>query len=381
MANGTSTTATYNHPKDPVLVSNGNIVTYTIRVYNEGEIDGYAALIKDDIPEGLEFLPDNELNKSYRWVMLDKDGKETDKLEEAVSIATDYLSKDQEKTTGDNLLKAFDGTTLSYKDVEVAFKVIAPNTSDRIIINQAQISKNTDKNGKDVEDRDSTPDKWIEGEDDQDIEKIKVQYFDLRLRKWVTQAIVIDADGTQNVTETGHKAEDDPEDIVKVDIKKKKIDSVTIKFRYSIRVTNEGQIAGYAKEIKDYIPDGLKFVAEDNPTWTALDEKTIVTDSAKDILLKPGESTEVEVILTWENSAENMKVMDNWAEISKDYNEYGSPDIDSTPNNRKEGEDDIDDAPVLVTVQTGQIQLYLGITFIVLVIVLSGVTLIKKFVL
>ena len=76
-----------------------------------------------------------------------------------------------------------------------------------------------------------------------------------------------------------------------------------------------------------------------------------------------------------------MKVMDNWAEISKDYNEYGSPDIDSTPNNRKEGEDDIDDAPVLVTVQTGQIQLYLGITFIVLVIVLSGVTLIKKFVL
>ena len=381
LANGTSTTATYNHPKDPVLVSNGNIVTYTIRVYNEGEIDGYAALIKDDIPEGLEFLPNNELNKSYRWVMLDKDGKETDKLEEAVSIATDYLSKDQEKTTGDNLLKAFDGTTLSYKDVEVAFKVIAPNTSDRIIINQAQISKNTDKNGKDIEDRDSTPDKWIEGEDDQDIEKIKVQYFDLSLRKWVTQAIVIDADGTQTVTETGHKAEDDPEDIVKVDIKKKKIDSVTIKFRYSIRVTNEGQIAGYAKEIKDYIPDGLKFVAEDNQTWTALDEKTIVTDSAKDILLKPGESTEVEVILTWENSAENMKVMDNWAEISKDYNEYGSPDIDSTPNNRKEGEDDIDDAPVLVTVQTGQIQLYLGITFIVLVIVLSGVTLIKKFVL
>ena len=210
---------------------------------------------------------------------------------------------------------------------------------------------------------------------------IPLSFFEKSGVAYYNSIVVIDADGTQNVTETGHKAEDDPEDIVKVDIKKKKIDSVTIKFRYSIRVTNEGQIAGYAKEIKDYIPDGLKFIAEDNPTWTALDEKTIVTDSAKDILLKPGESTEVEVILTWENSAENMKVMDNWAEISKDYNEYGSPDIDSTPNNRKEGEDDIDDAPVLVTVQTGQIQLYLGITFIVLVIVLSGVTLIKKFVL
>lgn len=49
-----------------------------------------------------------------------------------------------------------------------------------------------------------------------------------------------------------------------------------------------------------------------------------------------------------------MGVMDNWAEISKDYNEYGSPDIDSTPDNNKKGEDDIDDAPVMVTVQTGE---------------------------
>ena len=313
--------------------------------------------------------------------MLDKDGNETENVSEAVSIVTDYLSKDQEKTVGENLLKAFDGEKLDYKDVQVAFKVIEPNTSDRIIINKAQISKDTDKDGKDIDDRDSTPDKWVEGEDDQDIEKIKVQYFDLSLRKWVTQAIVIESDGTTTVTETGHKAEDDPEAIVKVDIKKKKLNSVTIKFKYSIRVTNEGNIAGYAKEIKDYIPDGLKFVAEDNPTWTVVDDKTIVTDSAKDILLKPGDSTEVEVVLTWINSQDNMKVMDNWAEISKDYNEYGSPDIDSTPNNRKPGEDDIDDAPVLVTVQTGQIQLYLGISFIVLVIVGTGVTLIKKFIL
>ena len=381
LKDGSSTTAIYNHPKDPVLVSNGNIVTYTIRVYNEGEIDGYAAEVKDDIPEGLEYLPDNDTNKEYRWKMLDKDGNETENVSEAVSIATDYLSKDQEKTIGENLLKAFDGEKLDYKDVQVAFKVIEPNTSDRIIINKAQISKDTDKDGKDIDDRDSTPDKWVEGEDDQDIEKIKVQYFDLSLRKWVTQAIVIESDGATTVTETGHKAEDDPEAIVKVDIKKKKLNSVTIKFKYSIRVTNEGNIAGYAKEIKDYIPDGLKFVAEDNPTWTVVDDKTIVTDSAKDILLKPGDSTEVEVVLTWINSQDNMKVMDNWAEISKDYNEYGSPDIDSTPNNRKPGEDDIDDAPVLVTVQTGQIQLYLGISFIVLVIVGTGVTLIKKFIL
>ena len=377
---GSSTTAKYDHPKDPVLVSNGNIVTYTIRVFNEGEMDGYASEIKDDMPQGLKFLTDNKTNIEYRWKMLDKDGKETENLDEAVSIVTDYLSKEQEKTAGANLLKAFDGEKLDYRDVKVAFEVTEPNTSDRILINQAQISKDSDKDGNDVTDQDSVPDKWNEGEDDQDIEKVKVQYFDLSLRKWVTQAIITE-NGEEKIIESGHKAEDDPEDVVKVDLKKSKINKVTIKFRYKIRVKNEGNIAGYAKELKDYIPNGLKFVPEDNPLWKQIDEKTITTDQTKDILLQPGDTTEVEVVLTWINDSENFGVMDNWAEISKDHNDFNSPDIDSTPDNNKKGEDDIDDAPVSVGVQTGQIKTFTTIGLAVLVILSSGVVLIKKFVL
>ena len=377
---GSSTTAKYDHPKDPVLVSNGNIVTYTIRVFNEGEMDGYASEIKDDMPQGLKFLTDNKTNIEYRWKMLDKDGKETENLDEAVSIVTDYLSKEQEKTAGANLLKAFDGEKLDYRDVKVAFEVTEPNTSDRILINQAQISKDSDKDGNDVTDQDSVPDKWNEGEDDQDIEKVKVQYFDLSLRKWVTQAIVTE-NGEEKIIESGHKAEDDPEDVVKVDLKKSKINKVTIKFRYKIRVKNEGNIAGYAKELKDYIPNGLKFVPEDNPLWKQIDEKTITTDQTKDILLQPGDTTEVEVVLTWINDSENFGVMDNWAEISKDHNDFNSPDIDSTPDNNKKGEDDIDDAPVSVGVQTGQIKTFTTIGLAVLAILSSGVVLIKKFVL
>lgn len=383
LKDGSGTTAKYEHSKEPVLVSNGNIVEYTIRVYNEGSVAGYAQEVKDDIPEGLEFLPENETNTKYRWVMLDKDGMETTKVEDAQSIVTDYLSIEQEKTAGENLIKAFDPTTmdtLDYKDVKVAFKVVEPATSDRIVINKAQISKECDEDENDVKDRDSTPDEWIEGEDDQDIEKVKVQYFDLSLRKWVTQSIVIE-DGQEKVTETGHTAEDDPEAVAKVDLKKSKINNVIVKFRFKIRVKNEGTIAGYVKEIKDYIPDGLKFLEEDNPLWKKVDEKTITTDQCKDVLLKPGDTTEVEVLLTWINGEDNMGVMDNWAEISKDYNEYGSPDIDSTPDNNKKGEDDIDDAPVMVTVQTGEVARYTGIAIVVLTILTTGVVLIKKYVL
>ena len=82
---------TYEHDKTPLQVVTGNVVTYTIRVYNEGEIAGYATEITDDIPSGLQFLPDNELNKTMRWKMIDKEGKETTDVEKAVKITTDYL--------------------------------------------------------------------------------------------------------------------------------------------------------------------------------------------------------------------------------------------------------------------------------------------------
>ena len=372
----------YEHTKEPVDVVNGDIVTYTIRVYNEGPKAGYAEEVKDDIPDGLEFLPDNEINEKYRWVMIDEEGNETEDVTKAVSIKTDALSRAQAQES--NLIKAFNKDTMDepdYKDVKVAFKVTEPNTSDRIIINKAQISEDADENGKPVIDIDSTPDKWIDGEDDQDIEKVKVKYFDLALRKWVTQAIVIE-DGKEKITETGHKAEDDPEEVVKVELVESKLNKVVVKFRYKIRVTNEGEIAGYATEISDYIPEGLKFVAADNPKWTEVDGK-IVTDQLKDTLLQPGESAEVEVLLTWINSKDNFGLKVNVAEISKDKNDSNTPDIDSTPNNKKEGEDDIDDAPVILSIKTGKVLPveYISVIGGSIILLAGGAILIKKFVL
>ena len=375
------TNFTYNHTKDPVKVCQNDTVIYTIRVYNEGTMSGYAEEIKDDIPEGLVFLPENEINKEFRWVMYDDKGNITQDVSKAVYIISDYLSKQNEKTNGENLLKAFDAETMDgpdYKDVKVAFKVTEPNTSDRIIINQAQISDDADSEGEDVTDIDSTPNEWIDGEDDQDIEKIYVQYFDLALRKWVSHVILIE-DGVEKVKDTGHYAEQDPEPVVRVDLNQNRIDNTIIKFKYQIRITNEGEIAGAATEISDYIPEGLEFNQADNPLWKETDGK-IVTDQLKDTILKPGESATVEVILTWINDEENMGVMINTAEISEDYNESDTPDIDSTPNNKVEGEDDIDDAPVALTMVTGSAPLYIGLTAGTLAIIAGGVFLIKKYV-
>ena len=376
---------TYNHTKEPVEVVTGNVVEYTIRVYNEGDIAGYAQEIADDIPDGLKYLPENETNIEYRWVMYDAEGNVTDNVEEAVEIRTDYLSKEQEETGGENLLQAFKAEeeigekNPDYRDIKVAFEVVEPNESDRIIVNSAQITEDSDENGDPVEDIDSIPDEWNEGEDDQDKEYIKLTYFDLALRKWVTEAIVIE-NGQETITQTGHTAEMDPEPVVKVELYRKDLNKVTVKFRYKIRITNEGDIAGYATEITDYVPEGLKFVAEDNPGWTDEGNNVISTRLLENTLLQPGESAEVEVVLTWINGEDNMGQKTNIAEISEDYNDKGVPDRDSTPDNQVWGEDDIDDAPVLLSIETGQERIYYVLGFTVLGTLAGGLILIKKFV-
>ena len=372
----------YDHTKDPVEVENGDVVTYTIRIYNEGLIDGYATEVKDDIPDGLKFLPDNPVNREYRW----------QESEDGQSVTTDYLAKAQEENDGDNLIKAYDpekGLTENnpdYRDVKIAFQVTEPNTSDRILVNTAEIADDSDSSGDPIDDIDSTPDnnnEWNE-EDDLDKEFVKVKYFDLALKKWVSKAIIIDADGTQTVQETGHTGDEDPEPPAKVDLGRRDINKVTVKFEFQIKITNEGEIAGYAKEITDYIPEGLRFVQEDNPDWYTREplngRERVATKLLENTLLQPGESATVSILLTWINGQDNMGLKTNIAEISQDYNDSNTPDIDSVPDNFKEDEDDIDDAPVMLTVALGDAKLYIGIAALVVIALGGGVFIIKKYV-
>ncbi len=409
-------TAIYNHTKDPLWVKNGSNVEYTIRVYNEGSEDGYAYEVSDDIPEGLVFDPENEINKSYGWTMYremtekDKDMSEEDiieyngkkyvvtkKAEEATMIRTRYLEK--------TLIKAFNPETkeLSHADVKAVFTVKEPKDSkefdkDRVIINQAQITEDSG------DDEDSEPNKW-QDEDDEDIEKIRIPIFDLSLLKWVTQSVVtVDEKTTttntgfkpnQGLTEStgeGIRKNSEAEPMAKVELDKKKLSKTVVKFVYKIRVTNEGEIPGYATEITDYIPEGLEFHEEDGNNkalgWVKSGDDKIITRALETTLLNPGESKEVEVTFRWINSEKNLGEKINIAEISEDANDYNIDDIDSTPNNKenpynKEQEDDDDFALVILSIKTGATQFiqYFTIVTISVAILGAGVYLIKRYVL
>ena len=361
-------TITYTHPKDPVEVKNKDVVIYTIRVFNEGNTNGFATEIKDNVPEGLVFLPQSQINIEYGWTV-SEDGK---------TITTNYLS---EEKSSSNELSGFNKTTMEtpdYKDVKVAFMVDEKAMpEDRVIINIAEISK--DDNEFDADDEDSTPNNNVEGEDDIDKEYLVVKYFDLSLLKWVTGARVT-VDGKVTTYETGHTGYENPENPLKISIDKKKIDKTEVKFIFKIKVTNEGQIAGYATELKDHIPAGLEFVASDNPNWTLNEKGEVVTNQLKDVLLNPGESADVEIILTWIKDGNNIGLKTNVAEISEDKNDADSDDIDSIPDNNVPGEDDIDDAPVILEIKTGSGENYIWLFTAGVVIFGAGVFFIRRYV-
>lgn len=382
----------YNHSTQPQPVGNGDLVEYTIRVYNEGNKAAYAAEVADDIPNGLKFVADNETNVEYGWVLVDKNGEETTDINQAKTVRTDYLSKEvSEKRKEDCLLKAFDPTkpistdsenpNPDYRDVKIVFKVDesviekTTTTEKRIIKNTAEITEETDEDGDVVVDEDSTPDNWKEGEDDIDNEQIYVKYFDLSLQKDLVKVIV-----SENGTTTEYSISDDQ--LFKVEINKKKIKSTVVKFVYNITVKNEGEIDGYAKQIKDYIPEGLEFVADENKDWYKLSDNEIATDALANTLLKAnGGTASVQVTLKWINGENNLNKKVNIAEISKDANEYDSPDVDSTPNNKVPDEDDIDKAEVILSISTGAGETYYDLIAVVAVIMITGVALIKKYVL
>lgn len=374
----------YNHTTDPLKVGNGDLITYTIRVYNEGNTDGYVSEISDDIPNGLTFLPDNNTNKEYKWKMYDKYGKETKDVNQASQIKTTYLSKENSEK---NELSAYNkeagisSNNPSYKDVKVVFEISESDitktttTEKRIITNTAEITKITDTDGYEVEDTDSTPDNGKLEEDDIDQEKVYVKYFDLALEKDLKKIIMVEDGETKVIDVT------DPTALMKVEINRKKLNKTSIQFVYEIVIRNEGEIDGFATEITDYIPEGLSFNETSNPNWTKKANNIISTDALAKTLLKPGEKASVQVTLDWVKDENNMGKFVNTAEISEDWNEYESEDIDSTPDNLISTEDDQDDAPVYVSIGTGLGgQPYLVLTSVVLLILATGIFLIKKYV-
>lgn len=205
--------------------------------------------------------------------------------------------------------------------------------------------------------------------------------FDLNLTKTVSK-ITIQAGN--DVSEHNYD-----KNLAKIDFTKKDINGSMI-VEYKITVTNEGNVPGYATKIADYIPEGMKFYSELNSIWYTEGEIAYSTALAN-ILINPGESKEITLILAQKMSDNALGTIVNTAEIIESTNERGLKDVDKNSdtaeieqsysyeaekNNSGSGDKnsngDTSDAIIVAGVKTGQEYIYIGLILVVISIIGIG---------
>ena len=195
--------------------------------------------------------------------------------------------------------------------------------------------------------------------------------FDLRLDKTVTKITVQDGKNTDIYDYKNVK-------VAKKDLIGKDVNNTSIIVEYKLRVTNEGAISGYVKKLVDYMPSEMKFNSELNKDWYTSENGILYNSSLANTLINPGESKEVTLVLTKKMTEENLGLYHNTAEIYEAYNDLGIQDTDSTPGNKKEGEDDISSADVLITLKTGKTITFFGLSIVIIGSIAVGAYFVKK---
>ena len=171
--------------------------------------------------------------------------------------------------------------------------------------------------------------------------------FHLKLDKVVSKITLSSPDYEKEVYNFDNK-------IAKVEAQSKYVETTTAVVVYTIRITNVGEIAGYARSIVDYIPTDMTFNSELNPNWFIGKDGNGYTTSLSNTIINPGETKEVSIILTKKLTADNTGTERNVAEIAESYNEYGIEDVASTNLNKKDGEDDMSSSDAVILTSTGK---------------------------
>ena len=200
-----------------------------------------------------------------------------------------------------------------------------------------------------------------------DIGLIENNKFDLRLDKYISEVTVKDNNGN-----TIRKYNNGT--LAKIELNSATINKTTVNITYKISVTNEGDVAGYATKIVDYMPDGLEFNVALNSDWN-IQGNQLINDSLNAVELEPGETRSVNLTLTKKMTENNTGTIINTAEILESYNEKG---IDSIAGNKQSNEDDISTVSLILSIKTGEIYLYIGLFIVTILILGIGCYYIKK---
>ena len=123
------------------------------------------------------------------------------------------------------------------------------------------------------------------------------------------------------------------------------MDKTTVELYYQIIVKNEGNISGKAMQIVDYLPKDTTLNIEQSKNWYLGNDGNVYNDSLSELSIAPGETRQLNLVLTRTMTSENTGIVANKVAITKTEG-YTDSIIEKNNNNDATQE-------LLVSVRTG----------------------------
>ena len=192
---------------------------------------------------------------------------------------------------------------------------------------------------------------------------IELDEFDLKIDKYINRVIV----KTQSSTKV-YSYND--VNMTRVDIDAKELNGAEVTVEYAIKITNVGQVAGYARKIVDYIPEGFTFNSTENKDWYSESNSLYSVILAND-KIEAGDSKIINLTLTKEMTEDTTGTYTNRVGIEESYNELNLAD-----RNSQNGTDSAS-AQLIISIRTGSVALYTILILSIILIVGVGTYFIK----
>lgn len=349
-----------------------NVVVTVFKNRNDKELNEYKIVLKTvdekgNVVTGTSYQVTNINNRVERNAIdhtgnfvigsypIDNINDDTLKITE-VKVGDEYIPMNG--TIDLTIDKSYDETADQYSATFTLAE--KENVSMTIDEDKKEIVITSVKKLKPVPEEPDEPDKPDEP-DMPDLPETGEKIFDLKIDKQIKN-VEVNTDGS--ISRITKKNSDE---LVKVDLPKSKLEKTTLTVTYTIKVTNVGELAGYATGVADNIPERME-LAEGQDAWEARNGVAVVNKYAN-TLLKPGDSFEEEITLKIKLTNNDVGTKINSAEITTYYNDEGVKD--NTPDNMAE-------EPLLITVKTGQEQIIAISAVIALISATAIVYVIKR---
>ena len=360
--------------EQPAPMQYGDIVTIQIRIKNNGLGSGYAKEVTSTIANGMEYIEDNEINKANGWkldgkkVTTSKYSYETDINNELYPKRYEYEENHEEDTEEKEEEKPELNTGV--QKLQLVLKVTKNDKTHDKLLSQIVVEQQ-DKRGDTVE--------YTKEDEETSKNRVEMQYTytDLQIEKRITQ--IITTDKTTNTVKK-HDIYQKANNIAKLDLPSKNIENTKLDIIYEIKVTNIGDYNATIDQIIDLLPNGANFSKEGNEGWYVGENGHIIYDNFQEYL-RPNEEKVVKLKLTYHLDESGMAQIENDAYVlaTKDIDEKiiideGNIKIEETNNYAK--------SELIVSIITGEtILIYVTVILGGMLIVVAGISLIKKYVL